>query len=115
MNLEVATLNGQLDEIFRQYVEQRLRGGLLQFEPRIVSAAVSFLDLGGPYGAEQQCRLALSLALGGEVRVERRGPSGRLALNRAVETALRELRRRFEATEEQGRSAARKTDSSRRK
>jgi hypothetical protein len=115
MNVEIATLNGHVDEVFRQYVEQRLRGGLLRFEPRIVRATVSFLDFGGPYGAEQQCSLALSLAPGGEVCVERRAASGRLALGRAVETALRELRRRFDATEEPEQSVARKTDSLRRK
>ncbi len=73
MNLEVATFNGQLDERFRQYVEQRLRAGLLRFQPRIVRAMVLFLDLSGPYGAEQRCRPALSLAPNGEVCVERRG------------------------------------------
>lgn len=99
MNLEIATLNGQLNEVFRRYVEQRLRSGLLRFEPRIVRVMVSFLGLAGPYGAKQQCRLALSLAPSGEVCVERRGASARLALGRAVETALRELRRRFEAVE----------------
>jgi hypothetical protein len=115
MNAEIATLNGRVDEVFRQYAEQRLRGALLRFEPRIVRAAVSFLDLGGPYGAEQRCRLALSLTPGGEVCVERNGVSGRLALGRAVETVLRELRRRFDATEEPEQSVARKTDSLHRK
>lgn len=99
MNLEIAALNGQLDEGFRQYVEQRLRAGLLRFEPRIVRATVSFLDSSGPYGAEQQCCLALNLVPSGEVSIERRGASVRLALGRAVETATRELRRRFEAME----------------
>lgn len=48
-------------------------------------------------GAEQQCRFALSLASGGEVSVERRAVSARLALGRAVETTCRELRRLLEA------------------
>lgn len=106
MNLEIATLNGRLDERSRQYVEQRLRAGLLWFEPRIVRVTVSFLDLSGPYGAEQQCRLALSLTPSGEVSVERRGASARLALGRVVETATRELRRRFETTERSGQRKA---------
>ncbi|MGB2987896.1 MAG: HPF/RaiA family ribosome-associated protein [Phycisphaerae bacterium] len=106
MNLEIATLNGRLDEAFRQYVEQRVRGGLRRFEPRIVRATVSFLDLSGPFGAEQRCRLALSLAPGGEISVERRAASGRLALGRAVETATRELRRRFDAMEKPGKDVA---------
>ena len=97
MNLYIATLNGQLNEGLRQYVEQRLRAGLLRFEHGIARAAVSFSDLSGPYGAEQQCLLVLSLTRSGEVGVERRGASARLALGRAVETAIRELRRRFEA------------------
>jgi ribosome-associated translation inhibitor RaiA len=97
MNLEIATSNGRVNEDFRQYVEQRLHNGLLRFENRIVKATVSFLDLSGPYGAEQQCRLALSLASGGEVGVERRAVSARLALGRAVETTCRELRRLLEA------------------
>ena len=54
MNLEIVTSNGRLDEDFRQDVEQRLHNGLLRFENRIVRATVSFLDLSGPYGAEQQ-------------------------------------------------------------
>ena len=99
MNLEIATLNGQLDDRFRQYVEQRLRAGLFRFEPRIVRVTVSFLDVSGPYGAEQQCGLALSLAPNGEVSVARRAASARLALGRAVETVIRELRRRFEAAD----------------
>jgi ribosome-associated translation inhibitor RaiA len=97
MNLEIATSNGRVNEDFRQYVEQRLHNGLLGFENRIARATVSFLDLSGPYGAEQQCRLALSLASGGEVSVERRAVSARLALGRAVETTCRELRRLLEA------------------
>jgi hypothetical protein len=97
MNLDIATLNGQLNEGLRQYVEQRLRAGLLRFEHGIARAAVSFSDLSGPYGAEQQCRLVLSFASGGEVSVERRAVSARLALGRAVETTCRELRRLLEA------------------
>lgn len=99
MNLEIVTSNGRVNEDFRQYVEQRFHNGLLRFENRIVRATVSFLDLSGPYGAEQQCRLALSLASGGELSVERRAISARLALGRAVETTCRELRRLLEAKE----------------
>ena len=105
MNLDIATLNGQLNEDLRQYVEQRLRAGLLRFEHGITRAAVSFSDLSGPYGAEQQCFLVLSLTRSGEVSIERRGASVRLALGRAVETAIRELQRRFEAMADSQRRA----------
>lgn len=103
MNLKIAMSNGQLDEGLRQYVVQRLRDGLLRFKPRIASATVSFLDLSGPYGAEQQCFLALGLTPTGKISVKRRGASVRLALARAVETSIRELRRRFEPTEKSDR------------
>ena len=96
MNLDIETPNGRLSEGLRQYVEQRLRSGLLRFEDRITRATVSFLDVSGPYGAEQRCLLVLRLAPGGEVNIERRGAGIRLALGRAVETAIRELRRRLE-------------------
>jgi hypothetical protein len=97
MNLNIATLSGQLNDGLRQYVEQRLRAGPLRFEHGIARAAASFSDLSGPYGAEQQCLLVLSLARSGEVSIERRGPRARLALGRVVETAIRKLRRRFKA------------------
>jgi hypothetical protein len=106
MNLEIITSNARPNEGFRQYVEQRLRSGLLRFENHIVRATVSFLDLSGPYGAEQQCLFTLSLRPGGEISVERRGASARLALGRAVETVARELRRRFEPRERFERCAA---------
>lgn len=99
MNLEIATSNGQLNEAFFQYVEQRLHSGLSRFENRITRTTVSFSDVSGPYGAEEQCLLALRLTPSGEVSVERRGASARLALARAVETCTRELQRRFEAAE----------------
>jgi len=102
---EIVTSSGTPDDGFRQYVEQRLHSGLMRFENRIARATVSFVDLSGPCGAEQQCRLALGLVPGGEVIVERRGASAKLALGRAVETATRELRRRLDATDEQGRRA----------
>jgi len=110
MNLEMAAQNGGIDDVFRWQVEQRLRSGLRLFEPRIVRVMVSFLDLRGPYGAEQQCRLALSLTAGCEICVERRGASGRLALGRAMETALRELRRRFNGRQEPDQSLMRRQD-----
>jgi hypothetical protein len=96
MNLEIITPDARTDGGFRHYVEQRLRSGLSRFANHIVRGTVSFLDLSGPYGAEQQCRLVLSLRPCGEVSVERRGAGARLALGRVVETAARELQRRFE-------------------
>jgi ribosome-associated translation inhibitor RaiA len=106
MNLEIATPNGHLNDGLRQYIEQRLRNGLLRFENQITRATVSFSDTSGPYGAEQRCRLTLSLAPGGEVNIERRGAGIRLALGRVVETATRELRRRFETPgKSEGRTA----------
>lgn len=106
MNLEIVTSNARPNDDFRRYVEQRLRDGLLRFEHRIARATVSFLDLSGPYGAEQQCLLVLSLTPSGEVSVVRRGASARLAMGRAVETAARELWRRFEAAGESERRVA---------
>jgi hypothetical protein len=100
MEVKIVTPNGQLDEAVREYVGQRLRSGLLRFDPRIPRAKVSFSGLNGPYGSEQQCLLVLSLTPSGEISIERRGAGVRLALGRAVETATRELRRRFEATGE---------------
>ena len=102
MNLEIATSNGQLNEAFAQYVEQQLHSGLSRFENRITGATVSFSDLSGPYGAEEQCLFALRLTPSGEVSVERRGASARLALARAIVTCTRELRRRFAVTEKSG-------------
>jgi hypothetical protein len=99
MNLEINTSDGQPAEGFRQYVEQRLSKGLSRFENHIARGTASFLDLSGPYGVEQQCLLVLSLRPSGEVSVERRGASARLALGRAAETAARELQRRFEPSE----------------
>ena len=102
MKLEIATSNGRLNEALFQYVEQRIRSGLLRFENRITGATVSFSDLSGPYGAEEQCRLVLRLTPSGEVSFERRGASARLALARAVEACTRELRCRFEGAEQSG-------------
>ncbi len=110
MNLQIIALRTELDDGFREYVEQRLHFGLLPCEHRIAKATVLFSDLNGSRGrVDQHCSITLSLTAGGEIRAEGRGVTARLGLGRAAERVCRKLRYVIESKRDSRRRDARKS------
>jgi ribosome-associated translation inhibitor RaiA len=101
MELRILARHSELDDGFRELVEQQLEFALRRLARRVAQVVVSFTDLNGPRGGmDQQCRIVVSLLPRGVVVAEATEARALSALNRAVESVAQRLRRSLHFTQD---------------
>ena len=102
MEVTISTKGIAVDDIFRAYVDRRLRFSLGRFGSHIKRVMVRFADTNGPRGGlDKRCQINVALQPSGSVRIEDFDLDMRPVVDRAAARAAsaieRELQRRRDA------------------
>ena len=93
MHLEVRARNGQISPTFEEWVERRLSFALARFGGRIRRITAFLEDINGPRGgADQYCRIDVSMVPSGTIMAEATEEEAALAVSRAAERVARRVR-----------------------
>lgn len=99
MNTEILTRHPEVDDTLRRYVLQRLRGAMRQMSHRIKAVKIKLGAL-KTQGDQAQRNCVIEIEIDGQppVVVNSDGPHWLQAIDKAVESAARAIRRKLKAT-----------------
>src|SRR5512147_2384561 len=101
MRIELRGRAGIRSQAVRGYTERRLRFALGRFATRIERLTARVADVNGPRGGvDKTCQVVVTLASGGELRIEERDRDLYVAVDRASERLGRCLARELERRRE---------------
>lgn len=104
MKLQLNTRGVAEDPTLKDYVERRAQFALGRFSPRLRHVLVMLEDENGPKGGKDlRCRVELKLEAGDSLHVEEGDTHCRVAVDRALDRAARNLVRHLERLREEGR------------
>ncbi len=93
MKLQVLAHNTHLNPLMRELVQRRIGFALGRFSHRILRVVVRFEDVNGPRGgADQRCRIKVTLITSGEVTTHATEIDAETALQRASARIARRVR-----------------------
>jgi putative sigma-54 modulation protein len=97
MKIDIHGHRIEVSETFRAHIERRLRFALGRFGTRVTTVTVTLEDLNGPRGGiDKQCRIAVTLASAGHLRVEVMDTEITPAVDQAADRIGRAVAREFE-------------------
>jgi ribosome-associated translation inhibitor RaiA len=101
MQLEIRSVNFELDDVTRDYIERRLCYALGRFVRRIHRLTVRLTDVNGPRGGiDKRCRIAIALVPRGVLRIEGAGDDPLALIAKVAKRAGRAVRRELERRRE---------------
>ncbi len=97
MQMTIDSVNVELDDAMREYIERRLRFVFTRFSPRIkrISLCVDRADRPSG-GCDSWCKVSVKLVPTGEIEIEVHAEDIRSSVAQAVDRAGRAVERRIE-------------------